>query len=239
VISTLRGLNIIRLFAALTASISFSLAAMALVSGIGGLAGDNARAWMKIWEGQGNVRDVRQWDRAYSRLLLARRLNPLNADYSADLGRLMEWRAWSQSPVSPEYVSARTDAEFFYTEAIRARPGWGYAWANFAQNRLLRGQTDEDFFRALEMAVVRAPWEPRVLQQVAWMGMATWDELPIRMRPIVSEGIRRAVELENFPYEIVRLAVQYDWLDDLRPMLHTDRQLEALAFVLRQLESRW
>ena len=220
-------------------TIAFSLAVVALGFGIAGLAGDSVRVWMKTWERQGYVNDAQQWDQAYSRLLLARRLNPLKADYSADLGRLMEWRAWRQQPDSPGNARDRANAEFFYMEAIGVRPGWGYAWANFAENRLLQGKSDVEFLHALEMATIYAPWEPWVLQKVAWMGMATWDQLPDRMRPIVKESIRRNVVLETFPYDIVRLAVQYNWLDHLTPMLHTKRQLDALEFVLEQLETRW
>ena len=235
----LHSLSRTRLFAALTASIAFSLAAVALGFGIAGLAGDTVRVWMKGWERQGYVNDIQQWDEAYSRLLLARRLNPLNADYSADLGRLMEWKAWHQLPDSSENGRVRASAEFFYLEAIGSRPGWGYAWANFAENRLLEGKLDMEFLRALEMATIYAPWEPWVLQKVAWMGMATWEQLPDRMRPIVKESIRRIVVLETFPNDIVRLAVQYNWLDQLTPMLHTKSQLDALDFVLKQLERRW
>ena len=235
----LHSLNRTGLFAGLTASIAFSLAVVALGFGIAGLAGDSVRVWMKTWERQGHVNDSQQWDQAYSRLLLARRLNPLKADYSADLGHLMEWRAWRQLTDSPEEEHDRANAEFFYMEAIGARPGWGYAWANFAENRLLQGKLDVEFLRALEMATIYAPWEPWVLQKVAWMGMATWDQLPDRMRPIVKESIRRIVVLEAFPYDIVRLAVQYNWLDHLTPMLHTKRQLDAREFVLEQLKTRW
>lgn len=235
----LHSLNRTRLFAALTASVAFSLAAVALGFGIAGLAGDSVRVWMKSWERQRYVNNAQQWDEAYSRLLLARRLNPLKADYSADLGRLMEWKAWHQLRDGPETVRARANAEYFYMEAIASRPGWGYAWANFAENRLLEGKLDMEFLRALEMATIYAPWEPWVLQKVAWMGMATWEQLPDRMRPIVEESIRRIVVLETFSDDIVRLAVQYNWLDRLTPMLHTKRQLDALEFVLGQLERRW
>lgn len=212
---------------------------MALGFGIAGLAHDNVRVWMKTWESQRHVGDARQWDLAYSRLILAHRLNPLNADYSADLGRLMEWRAWRQLPTSAKNVRDRANAEYFYAHAINARPGWGYAWVNYAENRLLQGYPDGDFLRALEIAIVYAPWEPWVQKKVAWMGMATWDELPEHMRPMVRESIRRTVALENSLNEIVRLAIQYNWLDHLKPMLQTDRQLEALRFVHEQIKAQW
>jgi len=228
-----------RLLALLTASVSFTLAVIAALYGVGGLAGDSARIWMRAWEKQRYVNDAEQWSRAYARLLFARRLNPLNADHSADLGRLMEWRSWREPSGGLEFARTRANAEEFYEEAIRRRPTWGFAWANYAENRLLLGKLDDKFLHALKRAASLAPWEPWVQRKIAWMGMATWAELPNRSREIVRENVRRAVQLENFPNEIVRLAVQYNWLDELKPMLKSDRQIAALEFVLGQRKAQW
>lgn len=222
----------------MTASLSFSLAVVALAFGLAGLANETARVWMKTWEKQRYIDGAQQWHQAYSRLIIAHQLNPLSADYSANLGRLMEWRAWGQMPGSAQYIQDRKNAEYFYLQAIHARPGWGFIWANFAENRLLQGSTDAEFFRALEAAIFYAPWEAWTLRKVAWMGMATWNELPEHMRPMVEDSIRRSVDLEGFLNEIVRLAIQYDWLENLEPMLHTQRQRESLEFVRKQLKAQ-
>ena len=227
----------VRLFAALTASALFSLAAISLGFGVANLADDSVRVWMRGWENKRHVTDNQQWEKAYSRLLLAHRLNPLNANYTADLGRLMEWSSWRHPLDDPKYIGERANAEYFYKNAIRARPTWGYAWANFAENRLLQGKFDKKFLHAIEMSIDYGPWEPWVLKKVAWMGMATWDELPERVRPKIKASIRRSVAIESDLNEIVRLAIQYDWLDNLKPMLLTDRQREALRFVRPSAQS--
>ena len=218
---------------------SFSLAVIALGFGIAGLADDTVRVWMKSWERQRQLGDVSQWDQAYSRLRVARRLNPLNADYSANLGHLMAWRAWSQLPGSREHAEDRANAERMYLKSIGVRPGWGYAWASFAEIQLLQGNSGAEFVHALEMAIIQAPWEPWVQKKVAWMGMATWEDLPNPTREMVSENIRRTVILGRFPDEIIRIAAQYDWLEHLRPMLQTERQLDTAKFVHKQLEAQW
>ena len=227
-----------RFLAALTASLVFSLALLAIVFGAADLAGNSARGWMTSWEAQRRVSDVGQWNQAHSRLLMAHRLNPLNADYSANLGHLMAWRSWHESPDSLESTRARADAEAFHLDAISRRPSWGYAWANFAENRFLQGSTDEKFLRAIEMAMALAPWEPMVQRKIAWVGMATWEDLPHSTRELVKENVRRIVELEDFSNQIVRLAVQFDWLDHLKPMLHTERQRRGLTSVLEHLEAQ-
>jgi len=193
---------------------------------------------MSEWERQGTVANLEQWEIALDRQLLARRLNQLNADYSADLGRLMEWRSWQMRPGSEDFAKSRDLAEDFYIEAISKRPSWGFGWAHYAENQLLRRRTGREFRTALSRAIELAPWEPGVHRKVAWMGMATWDQLPPDLRERVKDNIERAVQLDVHRHEIVRLAVQYDWLPHLRPMMRTKRQMDTMSFVLKQIEAR-
>lgn len=227
-----------RLPAALAASVAFTLVVIALSVGFAGLAGGSARVWMQEWEKHGNIGDRKQWVTAFKRLQLARQLDPLNADHHADLGRLMEWRSWQQSPAGEGTESSRASAGEFYLQALGRRPSWGFAWAHYAANQLLQGRTGVDFQVALQHAIELSPWEPGVQRKVAWMGMATWDSLPKELRDSVKENIDRAVQLNVHRYEIVRLAVQYDWLQHLVPMMRSESQLATLDFVLNQIDRR-
>jgi hypothetical protein len=221
-----------RLLAAALASLCLSLLALALSLCVANLADVSTHAWMREWEEQMLVGEPGDWHSAYERLKLARRLNPLNADYSADLGRLMEWQAWRYLPESAEGMNYRARADFFYREAIGKRPIWGFAWAHFAENRLLSGNRDGEFMMALEKAIRLAPWEPGVQRKVAWMGMATWAEQPPLMRRLVEESVARTVTGGGDVEELARLAIQYDWLHRLTPMMRTRRQSAALERVL-------
>lgn len=199
------------------------------------LASGSAHVWMQRWEGQRHVSDPKVWDAAYDRLRLARRLHPLSADHSADLGRLMEWQSWRYLPDSDENKNSRRQATRFYEETIRKRPGWGFAWAHYAENQLLSGNRDGRFQSALHKAMLFAPWEPQVQRKVAWMGMATWSDLPAHLRDMVEESIRRTVTLESDSEELVRLAMQYDWLDRLMPIMDSERQTTILNGVLEKV----
>ncbi len=227
-----------RLLTAVTASLSLSLGGLALVLGVADLASVSANVWMRGWEEQGYLSDPAQWDAAYSRLSLARRLNPLSADYSADLGLLMGWRSLRPSPTGAQYAAYRASAVNFYGESVGKRPSWGYAWARYAESQLLLGNQGYEFLQALEKAIALAPWEPGVQRKVAWMGLATWDDLPERLRIVVKESVRRTIELGLYLDEVVRLAVQFGWLDQLIPMMRTDGQRKALERILKQLEQR-
>jgi hypothetical protein len=150
----------------------------------------------------------------------------------------MEWQVWRYSPESAESKKYRARASQFYAEAIGKRPSWGFAWAHYAKNQLLSGNRDSKFMVALEKAMLLAPWEPGVQLEVAWMGMATWSEQPALIRNLVEESIRRTVNLEGDLEEIALLAIQYDWLDRLTPMMRTNRQLAALNRVLMRTGQR-
>jgi len=211
---------------------------MALVLGTADLANNTASVWMRGWEKQGYVNDTKKWNLAHGRLSLAHRLNPLNADYSANLGRLMDWQSLQYSPVSAEHNNYRVRASQYYRESVGKRPSWGYAWAHYAESLLLLGNRGVEFLQALEKAIVLAPWEPGVQRKVVWIGLATWADLPEHLRAMVKESVHRTIELDLHLDEVVRLAIQFDWLDHLSPMMMTDRQLKALARISRQNERR-
>lgn len=217
------------------ASLSLCVGGLALILGVADLASISANVWMRDWEERGYISDPAQWDAAYRRLNLARRLNPLSADYSADLGRLMDWQSLGQFPESASFAGFRERASSFHGEAINKRPSWGYAWAHYAENEFLLGNRGDDFLSALERAVELAPWEPRVQLKVAWIGMASWEYLPDHMRVIVEENIRRAMETDSNLTETVRFAIQFRWLDLLTPMIRSEKQVAALELVLRQV----
>jgi hypothetical protein len=206
--------------------------------GIADLASVSANIWMRGWEEQGYISGQAQWDAAFGRLSLARSLNPLSADYSADLGRLMDWQSLRQPPESANYAAYRVRAGKFHRESIGKRPSWGYAWAHYAENQLLLGSQGPDFQLALEKAIVLAPWEPGAQIKVAWIGMVSWDNLPNRMRVIVEESIRRTVDTDSILDDTVRIAAQTGWLDHLTPMIRTEPQLAVLERVLKQVERR-
>lgn len=225
-----------RLLAAIVASLLLASGFTALIFGLADLTGATANIWMKTWEKPGYAVELKQWDVAHDRLRLARRLNPLRADHSVDLGRLMDWRAWQNPPGSDRHREYRIRAARYYREAIGNRPTWGYAWAHYAESKLLSGKRDGAFLQALEMAIVLSPWEPGVQHKTAWMGLAAWGDLPDHLRVLVKDNIRRVVKLDENVDEIVRIAVQFDWIEQLRSMTNDERHLALIERVLDQSE---
>lgn len=227
-----------RLIAAVASSISFSLCLIAIVYCIAALANGSARSWMAVWEDNGRLSNLAEWHAARDRLRFAVRLTPLNADYAADLGRLMEWAAWRHGPDDERGIQFRRAAVVQYSKVALRRPSWGYGWAHLAESRLLGEGADAGFRHALLKAIELAPWEPQVQRKVAWLGMAAWGELPPDLRDLVRHNVSRAVSLDVHRDEIIRLAFQYEWLDQLRPMLKNERQRAAYEFVAAQMRKR-
>lgn len=227
-----------RFLAALTASLAITLGALALLGGIADLARATANVWMRNWEKQGHVGSVDEWTTVYERLSLARRLNPFSADASADLGRLMAWRSLGHAARRAPYESSLSRAAQFYAESIEKRPSWGYAWAHYAESRLLLGDRGDGFLLALERAILLAPWEPGVQRKAVWIGLAAWNDLPEHLRDLVRENVGRSIAFDPQLDEVVRLAIQFDWLDQLIPMLRTGRQLDALGRIVEQNRRR-
>lgn len=221
-----------RLLAAAAVSLTFTLGLAAAIYCVADLASGSARAWMRSWEESGHLIDSSQWRIVHGRLRLANRLVPWGADRAADMGRLMEWGAWQHAPHDPRGLIFRETASRHYRMALQRRPGWGYAWAHFAENRLLSGMRDEVFLAALAKATDLAPWEPQVQRKVAWLGMLAWNDLGPRMREIVRRNTARAMTLDVHRYEIIQLAIQFEWLDELRPMLSDERQQAAYALIV-------
>lgn len=227
-----------RTLAALGASLAFALSLISLSHGFADLAAGSARAWMREWQQQRQLSSAEQWTDAVERLSLARRLNPLNADYSADLGRLTEWRSWLQTAPDETSRASRALAGELYRESLGKRPSWGFAWAHYAENQMLSGQPGPDLEKSLRRSIELAPWEPGVQLKVAFVGMAAWDSLSPELRDDVTDSVERAVQLDVHRDEIVRLAIQYDWLDNLIPLMRTERQIATLNFVVERSRRR-
>jgi len=221
---------------ACAASLLFSLSIVAFVRGAADLASVPARVAMADWERQQQIGTEEDWERAYNGLRFARSVNPSSADYSADLGRLLEWRAWRHTPGSTEHVMYREHADRFYRNAIRQRPSWGFGWAHLAENRLLRGLLDESYLLSLQKAMDLAPWEPGVQRKVARMGMASWGSLPESVRSDVRDTVQRALDLSVYADDIVRFAFHYEWTHELLPLIRTQSQQDTYDFVSRQLD---
>ena len=169
-----------------------------------------------------------RWHTAVRRLQQARGLNPLEANYAAELGRHYAWLAWRSQGMPGESAGYRSVSRAKHLDAVRIRPTWGFAWINYAEaDVLVRGNNIRAHF-ALQRAIALAPYEPNVQLKVLALGFSLWDGLPEELRAGVRDTLKRAVAVGNDVDSIIRLAVQYKRESDIADILTEKRHFEAL-----------
>ncbi|WP_211829161.1 hypothetical protein [Kistimonas asteriae] len=104
-----------------------------------------------------------------------------------------------------------------WRHAIALRPAWPYAWADYAMARAQLSLIDPDFETALLRANQLGPWEERVLENSALLGMHYHDWLSQPMQATLQGSLQRLTE--RYPYKAVSIARRYGRAGELCPWL--------------------
>jgi hypothetical protein len=96
-------------------------------------------------------------------------------------------------------------------------PANPYAWARLAYAEALVRGWSPLAVSSLRMALITAPYEPRLLWSRLRMSFLAWPELSREDRELVSQQIRYAWQAD--PAELVRLAVELKQVDQVRAAL--------------------
>ena len=111
--------------------------------------------------------------------------------------------------------------------AIALRPAWPYAWSDYAMARAQFSLIDSDFEAALFRANQLGPWEERVLENNALLGMHYHDWLSQPLQATLQDSLQRLTE--RYPYKAVSIARRYGRAGELCPWLtHPERVRECL-----------
>ena len=159
------------------------------------ISGSN-RLLLKQLAGGGEVSQARL-QRAMRRQLTAIRLAPGSADAKLVLSRLLDWRI---RPGGDTTLSGR-EREAVYQQMLYLllgatvdSPGLAQAWEAIAYVRHAEGRFDALFQAALLRTTQLAPWEPRVQQDMARIGLDAWELLGRRQsRALVLDTVRRGL----------------------------------------------
>jgi hypothetical protein len=175
-----------------------------------------------------------RWRQAFDRLYRARALDPLNARYAAELGRHYAWLAWRSGGVAEAALAYRRLSRAAYVESVSRRPSWGYAWANYAESRLLQGAAEEGTRRALERAMLLAPLETKTQLKSLLVAFSTWDRLSESQRVMTAGSLRRALSVDEDVDLILRMAVHAGREQIVEGMLTHARHRELLNRIVAQ-----
>lgn len=158
-----------------------------------------ARWLINQWrDNTGPVVNLALWQQAIEELQAAVQLTPDNAQLWDDLGFLFGERAvglGTPDADSEDYelqqallVSALDN----YRMATKLRPTFPYAWANLAQVKHLKGETDAELWTAYDKAVRYGRNEPGVQVLLARVAFAQWETLSTVRKKQISDMIEEA-----------------------------------------------
>lgn len=158
----------------------------------------------RAWLGDGRLRT----DLGLAYLLLAEKLPPNSPDSTAMLHRAIEALrdGLSRAPANP------------------------YAWARLAYAEALANGWTPQAVTALRLALITAPYEPRLLWSRLRMAFLAWPEMSGEDRQLVFQQIRLAWRAD--PRELAKLAVDLERVNLVRAALlrspHDSAAFEAL-----------
>jgi len=173
------------------------LAMLLLIGGLflagkwGAAAAGNAFAMWHFddWRKSDHVPDVRTWKWVHELMRWSTRLDPENAGYRNDMGRLYEYTALNMIQHPSQIAPLLQISLSFFRDAVRLRPSWAQAWANLVLIKLRLRQIDSEFLFAMNRAVQLGPAVPEVQQIVAEAGVANWRWIPVATQQLVLRNI--------------------------------------------------
>jgi len=141
------------------------------------------------WRKSDHVPDVRTWKWMHELMRWSTRLDPENAGYRNDMGRLYEYTALNMIQHPSQIAPLLQISLSFFRDAVRLRPSWAQAWANLVLIKLRLRQIDSEFLFAMNRAVQLGPAVPEVQQIVAEAGVANWHRIPVATQQLVLRNI--------------------------------------------------
>jgi len=229
---------LIRLAAAAAASLALCVSVWSIAWGVADLAMASPRLALAAWSETREAPAADAWRRLVARAGGARRLNPLDAGYVATIARLHHWLAWRRPWWEPRTHAYRRLATRGFAAAIARRPSWGFAWGLHAESAALAGRPPAQVAASIRNAARLGPWEPGVQVTIARVGVALFDALDRETRGVVRLAFARALRLDDDAPRLIGIAVQHQWVDEIEPLLASDRQRALLERLRAQGERR-
>lgn len=206
--------------------------------GVANFASLGPRRIMALLERDIGNYDRVAWESAHNTLLKASNLNPVNADYIYDMGRLSEWRAIGLPVWTREARQYRSKAIEYFQLGLTMRPSSSLMWAQLANSNVLNQDINKETFDALEKAIVFGPWAEVAGLKVIWVGIVIWDMLPAQSKKQLNKVVARALSNKNQARYVIATAVWLGWEKNLRPLITKESNKKTLKRVLKKFGKR-
>ena len=189
------------------------------------------RIALEEWSCYGKPVSHEIWKEELNKLLIAKQIDPWNADIDMDLGRMYEWQALSGSAWNNESKNARTQASEYFKQATFHRPTWALAWSSLAQSKLLNREVNDEVFLAISNGLEFGQWQSDVQQKLLWLSIGMWPKLPTDLQQQVREQIVAILPRKGSIKMLAGIALRFQWFDELVSLLQDPKHLEYIESV--------
>ena len=180
-----------------------------------------AREQLDNWREKQQHLDHVQWETIRTQIDHALQYTPDNPELLRDLGLAHEAEFIFYPSIDRSARTGREKAVKYYQQAINLRPSWPYDRVDLALVNYRLDRADRNIYELMTQATELGPWEPRVQQVVAEIGLRHWDSLPDNIRNVVLETVNNGVLHSDNTTGMLNLLRRYDM-----PELVCDRQYE-------------
>lgn len=205
--------------------LGLSLASVLLGSRLlmAGLHQYRASVFLSDWEKKRQAPSDAAWQAAEQAMQEAQGWYPApNADYAEQLGYMWQWRAYDANPTMAHSQDYQQQAIQAFRQATQLRPSWPYAWSGLAYAKLVAGEHDQEFSRAMQQAVHYGPSRIGVNRRVAEIGLISWPHMDLELRTLTLEQAGYAAryshsnraQLFTLAAEIGRVEMLCEYLQD-------------------------
>jgi len=172
------------------------LIGLTITAGYRGLADIDVKSAQRrttLWEDDVSTLNKTEWTIAYNSVSEALDKDPLNPELLTLMANVQEWKIYldKNDVKNNHYLSLALNN---YRKAAQLRPTWPHTWSHISLVKYRMGEIDQEFQLAIENATKMGPWEPRVQQIVAEVGLSVWKELDFSMREKIVRNIQRGIK---------------------------------------------
>jgi hypothetical protein len=149
----------------------------------------------------GQTLDARQWRLTKDMLQKVLKLHP---DYSGylELAVFFYQVAASRPQALVDELGwhdSRQQALEYARFALLKRPTWPYLWDDLFQSKIKLKQFDNELTSAMERAVTLGPWEIDVQEDIGFIGLDSWENLPVAAQQTVLKAMEQTFIMQRDP----------------------------------------
>lgn len=163
--------------------------------GLADVENKKVRVSINRWENDIDSFSTDDWDKTFSYAKAALEKDPHNPELLSLMGNVYEWNSFQADNEIQNNQNGKLALDY-YRKAVQLRPQWPYTWSGIALLKYKMSEFDQEFQLALNNATELGPWEPKVQEIIAEVGLTSWDELEHTQRITIVENIRRGVTMQ-------------------------------------------